>query len=203
MYTERFMKTPEQNPTGYERSRVSRLGGFHRQPYLLVHGMADDNVHMQNSADLVWQLTRERVHNYDLQLYPDNDHSIQNGAARLEIYRLMRRWLNAHVRDRVLSIAVDEQAARVEREEAIERAKEALREQAQKAALLAANDAPGPADPAIDGMSAPKPTASSSDASASSTPVMNVEDRAWRRLLADLETYRHATPIEPYYVLAQ
>jgi hypothetical protein len=47
VYTERYMKTPDMNHAGYVNSSVRNMEGFKTRPYLLIHGLSDDNVHFQ------------------------------------------------------------------------------------------------------------------------------------------------------------
>ncbi|KAI8824407.1 dipeptidyl peptidase IV N-terminal region-domain-containing protein [Fimicolochytrium jonesii] len=90
IYTERYMKTPRSNPKGYEGSAVTEMEGFRNAKYLLVHGTADDNVHFQNTASLIWKLTNARIRNYQVQVYTDSDHSMSAGGAPREVY--VRLW---------------------------------------------------------------------------------------------------------------
>ncbi|OYT12197.1 MAG: S9 family peptidase [Bacteroidetes bacterium 4572_112] len=93
IYTERFMRTPQENANGYDDnspiSHVSKLKG----KYLLVHGITDDNVHVQNSMDLVTALVTENKE-FDMQFYPNNDHSIFHGKnVRLHLYNKMTKFI--------------------------------------------------------------------------------------------------------------
>ncbi|KAI9345032.1 dipeptidyl peptidase IV N-terminal region-domain-containing protein, partial [Obelidium mucronatum] len=94
VYTERYMKTPLLNPKGYETSAVSKMDGFKNSHFLLIHGTGDDNVHFQNSLALIWKLTTSAVHNYQVQFYPDSDHSMSAGNAASELFELLRRFLD-------------------------------------------------------------------------------------------------------------
>src|SRR5207302_7821610 len=58
IYTERYMKTPQDNPEGYNATSVVRAAGNLHGKLLIVHGMLDNNVHLQNSAELVDALQR-------------------------------------------------------------------------------------------------------------------------------------------------
>nr|CAG8529769.1 15075_t:CDS:10 [Entrophospora candida] len=84
VYTERYMKTPELNPNGYELSAVTNMTGFDNAKFLLIHGTGDDNVHFQNSLSLIDRFTLASVHNYRVQIYTDSDHSIQKHNANRE-----------------------------------------------------------------------------------------------------------------------
>ena len=75
IYTERFMRTPQENPSGYDDNSpinfVDRLKGN----YLLCHGSGDDNVHFQNAMELIKALISEGKQ-FDLMVYPNKNHSI-------------------------------------------------------------------------------------------------------------------------------
>ncbi|OBZ88076.1 putative dipeptidyl-aminopeptidase B [Choanephora cucurbitarum] len=93
VYTERYMLTPEMNPDGYMQSAVNNMTGFENTRYLLAHGTSDDNVHFQNSATLVDKLTSANIHNYQVQYYTDNDHTIQYHDAHQNVYHLLTNFL--------------------------------------------------------------------------------------------------------------
>lgn len=93
IYTERYMRTPQENPDGYDDNspinHVDKIEG----DYLLVHGSADDNVHYQNTMEMTDALIEEGV-DFDLMIYPDHDHGIFTGNARFHLYRKMTDFLN-------------------------------------------------------------------------------------------------------------
>ncbi|KAJ3037335.1 hypothetical protein HDV00_001760, partial [Rhizophlyctis rosea] len=93
IYTERYMKTPQENFEGYQKSAVTQMEGFKHTKFLLVHGTADDNVHFQNSASLIWSLTGAHVRNYRVQTYTDSDHSMSANDANPEVYVLLWDFL--------------------------------------------------------------------------------------------------------------
>ena len=92
IYTERFMQTPKMNWEGYKKGspiyNVDKIKGN----YLLVHGTGDDNVHFQNSVELVNQLIRAGVQ-FETMYYPDRDHGIYGGNARKHLYRMMTDFI--------------------------------------------------------------------------------------------------------------
>lgn len=92
IYTERFMQTPQENPSGYdENSPLSHVQGL-KGDFLLVHGSADDNVHVQNSmrlADALIQANKQ----FDWRIYPDKNHGIYGGNTRLHLYTLMTEFI--------------------------------------------------------------------------------------------------------------
>ncbi|KAJ3226629.1 hypothetical protein HK099_004510 [Clydaea vesicula] len=93
IYTERYMKTPELNEKGYQNSAVTDMTGFENGEFLLIHGTSDDNVHFQNSADLIWRLTKAGARNYRVQFFTDSDHNIDAGGANKEVYALLKNFL--------------------------------------------------------------------------------------------------------------
>jgi dipeptidyl-peptidase 4 len=92
IYTERFMQTPQENPTGYDENspinHVSKLKGS----YLLVHGSGDDNVHVQNSMLMIDALVKANKQ-FDWAIYPDKNHGIYGGATRLQLYTKMTNFI--------------------------------------------------------------------------------------------------------------
>ena len=88
IYTERFMRTPQENPDGYDDNspinHVSKLKG----KYLLIHGTADDNVHFQNSMELVDKLVKANKQ-FETFFYPNKNHGIHGGVTRLNLYTKM------------------------------------------------------------------------------------------------------------------
>ncbi|WP_435578912.1 S9 family peptidase [Gilvibacter sp.] len=92
IYTERYMSTPQENPGGYDNnspiSHVDKLKG----DFLLVHGTADDNVHVQNSTRLVEALVQANKQ-FDWAMYPDKNHGIYGGNTRLHLYTKMTNFI--------------------------------------------------------------------------------------------------------------
>ena len=92
IYTERYMRTPQENPAGYDDysplTHASKIKGS----LLLVHGSADDNVHYQNTLEMIDALV-EADADFELLIYTNYDHGIAGGNARLHLYRQMTRFL--------------------------------------------------------------------------------------------------------------
>jgi dipeptidyl-peptidase-4 len=86
IYTERYMKRPEDNEEGYEDSAPLNFVDGLEAPFLLMHGTADDNVHLQNSMRLVEELIDEGK-DFELMLYPGKFHGIGGDAARIHLYK--------------------------------------------------------------------------------------------------------------------
>lgn len=98
IYTERFMRTPQENAEGYDNNspinHVEKLKGN----YLLIHGGADDNVHPQNTFDLVSALVTANKQ-FDLMIYPNSNHGIYTGKnTSLNLYTKMTNFLFEHLK---------------------------------------------------------------------------------------------------------
>ena len=92
IYTERFMQTPQMNPEGYrEGSPLTYAGGIEGN-YLLVHGTRDDNVHFQNSVEMVNRLVAEGVQ-FETMYYPNRNHGIYGGNTRRHLYRMLNDFI--------------------------------------------------------------------------------------------------------------
>ena len=75
IYTERYMRTPQNNPDGYERSSVAAAAKHLHGRLLILHGMQDDNVHVQNGLQLMHAL-QQANQPFDVMLYPGDDHGV-------------------------------------------------------------------------------------------------------------------------------
>ncbi|TID30686.1 hypothetical protein CANINC_000602 [Pichia inconspicua] len=94
VYTERYMHTPQHNLDGYNKSRVAEIDGFKNvKRFLLMHGTGDDNVHFQNSIQLIDSFDLHGVENYDMYVFPDSDHSIRWHNAGTIVYDRLFSWL--------------------------------------------------------------------------------------------------------------
>lgn len=92
IYTERYMKTPQNNPAGYERSSVLKAAPNLSGRLMLIHGTMDDNVHMQNTIQLAYELQKAGKQ-FDLMLYPTQRHGVVNPAQAKHMYQLMTDFL--------------------------------------------------------------------------------------------------------------
>lgn len=92
IYTERYMNTPQQNPDGYNASSVVRAARNLHGKLLLIHGLVDDNVHVQNTMQLVDALQRADK-DFEVMLYPRSRHGIGGRHYQRLIYDFMRRTL--------------------------------------------------------------------------------------------------------------
>ena len=92
IYTERFMRTPEENGDNYDvNSPINHVGKI-KGNYLLIHGTADDNVHFQNSMEMVNSLVKSNIE-FDFFAYPNKNHGISGGYTRLHLYNKMTNFL--------------------------------------------------------------------------------------------------------------
>jgi dipeptidyl aminopeptidase len=94
VYTERYMHTPQHNAAGYESSAITNVTALSQNVrWLMMHGIADDNVHMQSTLTLVDKLDLAGVENYDMRMFPDSDHSIYFHNANQIVYDNLAKWL--------------------------------------------------------------------------------------------------------------
>ena len=92
IYTERYMRTPQENPTGYDDNSPEKMVDKLKGKFLYIHGTADDNVHFQNSVMMTTALINANK-DYDSEYYPDKNHGIYGGNTRLHLYRRMTNFI--------------------------------------------------------------------------------------------------------------
>lgn len=93
VYTERFMRTPQENASGYDNnSPINHVDKFKNGKFLLIHGTADDNVHAQNAFELAEALVQANK-DFEVMYYTDKDHGIYGGNTRVHLYRKMTNFL--------------------------------------------------------------------------------------------------------------
>lgn len=92
IYTERFMLTPQENSTGYEQNSPTNFAHLMKGKFLLIHGSADDNVHIQNTMEFSDALIKNGKQ-FELMIYPDKNHSIGGKNTRLHLYELMTQFI--------------------------------------------------------------------------------------------------------------
>ena len=78
IYTERYMRTPQENPDGYDANSPVSNTAMIKGNYLLCHGSGDDNVHYQNAMELIKSMIANNVQ-FDLMIYPNKNHGIYGG----------------------------------------------------------------------------------------------------------------------------
>ena len=96
IYTERFMGTPEDNPIGYEATSLLESIGRLRGPMLVVHGLGDDNVHAQNTLQLVERSLKAGCTTLETMLYPDVGHGL--GGAKADMVRRQLAFFEKHLK---------------------------------------------------------------------------------------------------------
>jgi len=93
IYTERYMRTPQENGKNYDDNspinHVEKIKGN----YLIIHGTADDNVHFQNTVEMLDAMIKKNV-KYDSEFYPNKNHGISGGKTRYHLYdKMLNFWL--------------------------------------------------------------------------------------------------------------
>ena len=92
IYTERYMSTPQLNSEGYDayspNSHIDKLNGN----FLLIHGTGDDNVHFQNSVEMLNRLVAADKQ-FDTFYYPNRNHGIYGGNTTWHLYTQMTNWI--------------------------------------------------------------------------------------------------------------
>ena len=96
IYTERYMRTPLENPAGYAEGAPLAYADSLKGHFLLVHGTGDDNVHFQNSVRLVERLEAAN-RQFDMRIYPNKTHAIAGGNTRENLYGLFTAWLEKNL----------------------------------------------------------------------------------------------------------
>jgi dipeptidyl-peptidase-4 len=96
IYTERYMQTPQENASGYDDNspinHVDKLKG----KFLLIHGSADDNVHVENSMQMMEALIQANKQ-FDSQIYPDKNHGIYGGKTRIQLFHKMTNFIKENL----------------------------------------------------------------------------------------------------------
>ncbi len=85
IYTERFMRTPQENPDGYDNNSPLYFADQLKGKYLICHGSADDNVHVQNTMEFTEKLVQADKQ-FEMQIYTNRNHSIYGGNTRYHLY---------------------------------------------------------------------------------------------------------------------
>jgi dipeptidyl-peptidase-4 len=94
-YTERFMDTPEENPEGYKNNNVMNFVDRYKGKLLIVHGTMDDNVHLQNSIQLIDAL-QEKNKDFEMMIYPGGRHG-WGGNKGIHYSNLQTRFIYKHI----------------------------------------------------------------------------------------------------------
>lgn len=97
IYSERYLRTPQENPEGYDKYAPISFADQLKGKFLLIHGTSDDNVHMQNSLELAEELVQNNK-KFRMHLYTNRNHGIFGGNTRLHLYGMMTDFLNENLK---------------------------------------------------------------------------------------------------------
>ena len=92
IYTERFMRTPQENPDGYDLNSPINYADRLKGKFLIIHGSADDNVHVQNTMRMVEALIQNDKQ-FEWMIYPDKNHGIYGGNTTKHLYTKMTNFI--------------------------------------------------------------------------------------------------------------
>jgi dipeptidyl aminopeptidase/acylaminoacyl peptidase len=96
IYTERFMGTPQNNPEGYKKSAPLAAAKDLSGKLLLIHGMIDDNVHMQNTIQFAYELQKAGKP-FQLMLYPKSRHGVTDPLLLKHMRAMMTDFIIANL----------------------------------------------------------------------------------------------------------
>ena len=96
IYTERYMRTPQENPSGYDDNPLTRVNSL-QGALMIVHGLADDNVHYRNTAEYCEALIQADK-DFRQQIYADRNHSIYGGNTRNHLFRQCVNFLKENMK---------------------------------------------------------------------------------------------------------
>lgn len=96
IYTERYLKKPQDNASGYDDNSPINFAKDLQGKYLLVHGTADDNVHYQNSLEWSDALVKANKQ-FDMFYYPNKNHGIYGGVTRFHLYQMMTDFVEENL----------------------------------------------------------------------------------------------------------
>lgn len=96
IYTERYMRTPQENKASYDENAPLHYVNNIKGKYLLIHGTGDDNVHFQNSVELAEAMIQANVP-FDCAYYPNKNHGISGGNTTYHLWTRMSNWLIQNV----------------------------------------------------------------------------------------------------------
>ncbi len=99
IYTERFMRTPQENPGGYDDNSPFNYPELLKGDYLLIHGSGDDNVHVQHTMRMVEALIQANKQ-FEWSIYPDKNHGIYGGNTTMHLYTKMTNFLHEKLGDK-------------------------------------------------------------------------------------------------------
>ena len=98
VYTERYMRTPNENPSGYDTNPIQRVNNLHGA-LLICHGHADDNVHPQNAYEYTEALVQADK-DFKMNIYTNRNHSIYGGNTRNHLLRQIAQFFNEQLKQK-------------------------------------------------------------------------------------------------------
>ena len=112
IYTERYMRTPQENASGYDDNSPINFADKIKGKFLLIHGTADDNVHFQNSVEMVKALVKSNI-DFESAYYPNKNHGISGMAdnTTFHLWSKMTNWLYQNLRDNTSPVGVNTNSA--------------------------------------------------------------------------------------------
>jgi len=96
IYTERYMRTPAENTKGYDDNSPLSFAADLQGRFLICHGTADDNVHVQNTYEFTEQLVQANKQ-FEMQIYTNRNHNIRGGNTTMHLYTRMTEFLKANL----------------------------------------------------------------------------------------------------------
>ena len=97
IYTERYMGTPRGDPEAYERTSSVKAAANYSGRMLIIHGTQDDNVHPQNTIQLVNALIENRKQ-FDLMLYPGKTHAVRGKDQNIHLWTMVYEYLERYLK---------------------------------------------------------------------------------------------------------
>jgi dipeptidyl-peptidase 4 len=109
IYTERYMRTPQENPEGYDNNSPINFTDRIKGKFLLIHGTADDNVHFQNSVEMIKALVKSNI-DFESAYYPNKNHGISGMAdnTTFHLWSKMTNWIFENLRDNTSPLGSDQ-----------------------------------------------------------------------------------------------
>lgn len=92
IYTERYMGTPQNNAEGYDKTSVVKAAKNLNGKLMLIHGITDDSVHMQNTTQFVYELQKADKQ-FELMLYPTRRRGVEYRLQVKPLYTLMTDFI--------------------------------------------------------------------------------------------------------------
>jgi dipeptidyl-peptidase-4 len=96
IYTERYMRTPQENRSGYDDNAPEKMAPLLKGKFLLIHGTGDDNVHVQNSIMLSEALIQNNKE-FDSEYYPNKAHGISGGNTTYHLFNRVTKFILANL----------------------------------------------------------------------------------------------------------